>query len=69
MTGTDVELPGEAGKPGLTVDAGEDVDGKLLWFFDDDVLSGRIPADHVMVLGAFEEAGGNDEDRKARGDI
>jgi hypothetical protein len=32
------------------------MDSKLLWFFDDDVLSLRIPTDHVVILGTFEEA-------------
>lgn len=31
---------------------------ELLWPLDDDVLAGGVPANHVLVFGAFEEAGG-----------
>lgn len=41
----------------MTVDAGEDVEGELLWSLDDDVLAGGVPADHVVVFLALEEAG------------
>jgi hypothetical protein len=39
----------------LTVDAWEDVKGQLLWSFYDDMLARRIPADHMMVFGAFQK--------------
>ncbi len=52
---TYVELPREAREAGLAVDAWEDVEGELFWPLDDDVLAGGVPADHVVVLGAFEE--------------
>jgi hypothetical protein len=32
------------------------MDGELFWFFDDDVLALRIPTDHVVIHGTFEEA-------------
>jgi len=41
----------------LTVNAGENMESELLWALDDDVFACRVPANHVMVLGAFEEAG------------
>ena len=50
-------MPRKGSKSGLTVDAWEDVEGKLLGSFYDDVLAGRVPSDHVMVLWTFEEAG------------
>ena len=31
------------------------MEGKLLWFLDDDMLSGSVPADHVLVLWPLEE--------------
>jgi hypothetical protein len=40
----------------LTVYAGEDVEGELLWTFYDDVLASRVPSDHVVVLWPFEES-------------
>ena len=32
------------------------MEGELFWSFDDDVLAGGIPANHVVVLWPFEEA-------------
>lgn len=50
-----IELPGEAGKSRLPVDAWEDMEGKLLRPLDDDMLSSGIPANHMVILGAFEQ--------------
>lgn len=41
----------------MAVDGGQDMERKLLWPLDDDVLAGGVPANHVLVFGAFEEAG------------
>jgi hypothetical protein len=40
----------------LTVDAWEDVKSELLWSFNNDMLARWIPADHVVIFGAFEKA-------------
>lgn len=69
---TDVELPREGSKSGLTVDAWEDVEGKLLWTLYDDVFAGRVPSDHVVVLWTLEEAGETRRTRyggRGRGDL
>jgi len=54
---TDVELPRKGSESGLTVDAWEDVEGKLLGTFYDDVFAGGVPSDHVMVLWTLEKPG------------
>jgi hypothetical protein len=51
-----VKLPREASKARLTINAGQDMDGQLLWFFDDDMLALRIPADHMMIVRTFEQS-------------
>lgn len=33
------------------------MEGELFWTLDDDVLAGRVPSDHVMVLWTLEETG------------
>ena len=33
------------------------MESELLWALDDDVLASRVPANHVVVLWALEEAG------------
>ena len=48
-------MPREGSKARLAVNAGEDMEGKLFWSLDDDVLSGGIPPDHVVVLWTFKE--------------
>jgi len=50
---THIELPREAGESGLTVYTWENVEGELFWAFDDDMLSSRIPANHMVVFWAF----------------
>lgn len=60
---TDVELPRKGSKSGLTVDTWEDMEGELLWTLHDDVFTGGIPSDHVMVLWTLEETG---ETRRTR---
>lgn len=50
-----VQLAREAREARLPVHAWEDMECELLWSLDDDVLSGGIPANHVLVLGSFEE--------------
>ena len=54
---THVQLSGEACEARLTVDGRKDVKGELLWLFYDDVFSGWIPANHVMVFWTLEEPG------------
>jgi hypothetical protein len=34
------------------------MESQLLWPLDDDVFAGWVPANHVVVLGAFEKAFG-----------
>lgn len=34
------------------------MEGKLFWTLDDDMFAGRVPPDHVMVFGTFEQACG-----------
>jgi hypothetical protein len=52
---TNVELTRKARKPGLAIYAREDMDRELLWFFDNDVLAGGIPANHVVILSTLEK--------------
>jgi len=33
------------------------MESELLWALDDDVFASRVPANHVVVLWALEEAG------------
>ena len=54
---TYVELAGDGGKAGLTVDGVEDVEGMLLWSFDDDMVASSVPSYHVVVLLLFKETG------------
>lgn len=49
-------MPGEARESRLTINAGKDMEGKLFWPLNDDMFAGGVPANHVVVLGAFEEA-------------
>ena len=35
------------------------MEGKLFWLFHDDVFSGRIPPNHMMVFETFEKAARN----------
>ena len=41
----------------MTINAWKDKESELLWALDDDVLASRVPANHVVVLWALEEAG------------
>lgn len=52
----DVELTGEGCETGLTVDAWEDVQCKLLRSLNDDLLSVGVPTDHRLVFWSFEES-------------
>ena len=54
---THVELSREACEARLTVHGGKDVKRELLWLFYDDVFSGWIPPNHVMVFWTLEEPG------------
>lgn len=64
---TDVELPRKGSESGLTVDAWEDVEGKLLRTFYDDVFAGRVPSDHVVVLWTLEKPGGTRREERGGG--
>ncbi len=59
-------MPRERSKARLAVNAGENMERELLWTFDNDVLSGGIPADHVVILWPFEEAKRAVRNEKAR---
>ena len=48
-------MSGEACEAGLTINGRKDMKGELLRLFYDDVLSGRIPPNHMMVLWTFKE--------------
>ena len=37
------------------------MEGKLFWSLDDDVLSGGVPANHVVVLWPLKQAERKDE--------
>lgn len=56
---TYVELSREAREAGLTVYAGKNVKRQLFWLLDDDVVARCVPSDHMVVLGAFQEAVGS----------
>jgi hypothetical protein len=48
-------LSGEACEARLTINRRKDVKGELLWLFYDDVFSGWIPPNHMMVFRTLEE--------------
>ena len=52
---THVQLSGEACEARLTINGRKDMEGELLWLFYDDVFSGWIPPNHVMVFRTFEK--------------
>ena len=41
----------------MTINAWKDMESELLWALDDDVFTSGVPANHVVVLWALEEAG------------
>ena len=55
MRKTDIELSGEAGESGLTINTWKNVESELLWTLNDDVFSSRIPANHMVVLWTLKE--------------
>ncbi len=56
-----VQLAGEAGKAGLAVDTGQDVEGELLGTLDDDMFALWIPTYHVVVLRTFKQTATDNE--------
>ena len=52
---THVQLSGEACEARLTINGRKYMEGKLFWLFYDDVFSGWIPSNHVMVFGTFKK--------------
>ena len=52
---THVELSGEACEARLTINGRKDVKGQLLWLFYDDIFSGWIPPNHMVVFRTLEE--------------
>ena len=48
-------MAGEGSEAGLAVDGGEDVESELFWAFYDDVVSCRVPADHMVVVWLLEK--------------
>ena len=51
---TYIELAGETGKAGLTVDRRQYMESKLLGTLDDDMLASSVPANHMMILRTLE---------------
>ena len=49
-------MSGEAGESGLTIDTWKDMESELLWSFYDDMFACRIPTNHMVVFGTFQEA-------------
>lgn len=52
----DVELSGEAREARLTIDRRKDMKGKLFWLFYNNVFSGWIPPNHMMVFLTFKKS-------------
>ena len=52
---THVELSGEACEARLTINRRKDVKSKLFWLFYDDVFSGWIPPNHVVIFWTLKE--------------
>ena len=56
--GTHVELTRETGESRLSIDRREDMKCKLLGTFDNDVVTGRVPSNHMVILGLLEQSSG-----------
>lgn len=50
-----VELTGEGGESRLSINAGEDMEGELLWPLNDDLFTLGVPSNHMVVFGFFEK--------------
>lgn len=66
-TATYVQLTRETREPRLAVDRGKDMEGELLWPFDDNVVASWIPPNHMVILGFFKQtAGSRDQPRQEK---